>query len=421
MRHPFPHVRPLCSLVLLVMAFTWAAAPASAADRELVLGMSAAFTGPSRSLGIELYRGSMAYFRHVNDAGGLFGHPIVIRALDDGYDPGPAIQNTIHLIGQDDVLALFQYVGTPTVTRVLPLLKKFEDRHVLLLFPYTGAETLRRPPYDAYVFNLRSSYLQETQALVDRLVSLGRTRVAVFYQVDAYGRSGWYGVQQALAGHGLAIAAEATYRRGATFAGSMAEQVQILSRARPDAVISVGSYEACAAFVRDARLAGLDAPIANISFVGSQSMANLLREACPGKGDGSGSRDIITQVLPSYEDATLPAVAEYRECMNRYADTPLPAPARAESPEYVSLPYSFTSFEGFMNAKVLVEALRAFGRLPRREELAGALESYTHGDVGLGVPVSFGPTRHQGLDAVYFTTLRENTVVPIRGWAGWAK
>lgn len=413
-----------CTMLCLAMALlllAGASLQAHAAGQEVVLGMSAAFTGPSRGLGIELYRGAMAYFRHVNDTGGLYGRPITIRPMDDGYNPGPAILNTIQLIGQDDVLALFNYVGTPTVTRVLPLLKKFEDRHILLLFPFTGAEPQRQPPYDAYVFNLRASYLQETSALVARLVTLGRTRIAVFYQVDAYGRSGWNGVQRALSTYGLTIAAEATYRRGASFADSMAEQVRIIAKAKPDAVVSVGSYEACAAFVRDAREASLDVPIANISFVGSQNMLNLLRASCEQGKAGYCAGHIITQVVPSYEDASLPTVAEYRELMARYADTPLPEAARQEGPAYEPLPCCFTSFEGFLNAKTLVEALRAFGRLPRREELAQALESFTAGDVGLGVPVSFGPTRHQGFDAVYFTTLSQGAVVPIRDWTEWGK
>jgi len=408
-------------LLLCLLLLAGAVPQTRAAEREIVLGMSAAFTGPSRGLGIELFRGSMAYFRHVNDSGGLFGHTIAIRPMDDGYNPGPAIMNTIQFIGQDDVLALFDYVGTPTVTRVLPLLKKFEERHILLLFPFTGAEPQRQQPYDRYVFNLRASYLQETGALVSRLVSLGRTRIAVFYQVDAYGRSGWNGVQRALSTYGLDIVAEATYRRGASFSDSMAEQVRILAKATPDAVVSIGSYEACAAFVRDARNAGLDAPIANISFVGSQNMMNLLRTSSGQDKERYLSGHIITQVVPSYEDTTLPAVAEYRALMERYADTPLPAAAQESGPAYAPLPYSFTSFEGFLNAKVLVEALRAFGRLPRREELAQALESFTAGDVGLGAPVSFGPRRHQGLDAVYFTTLFQGAVVPIRDWSEWGK
>src|SRR5262249_20866402 len=161
---------------------------------------------------------------------------IVLRAYDDGYNPGPAVANTVRLVEQDDAFVLFNYVGTPTVTRTLPLLKRYEARHALLLCPFTGAEPLRRPPYDPFVFNLRASYGQETAGLVDHVVAVGRRRVGVFYQIDAYGRSGWEGVRSALQEHGLRMTGEATYRRGAPFAASMKPQVDILRGGRPDAV-----------------------------------------------------------------------------------------------------------------------------------------------------------------------------------------
>src|SRR5438128_2435899 len=124
------------------------AGPAAAAD--IVVGMSAAFTGPSRGLSIELYRGSIAYFTHINESGGVHGRPIKIKAYDDGYEPIPAIENTIRLIEQDNAFLLFDYMGSPTTTRVLPLLKKYGDnrRAVYLFFPFTGAQPHRQPPYD---------------------------------------------------------------------------------------------------------------------------------------------------------------------------------------------------------------------------------------------------------------------------------
>ena len=97
-------------------------------DAEIVLGVSAAFSGPSRGLGIELYRGANSYFEHVNRAGGLGGRKVVLKTYDDGYQPNPAVTNTMTLVLEDQVFALFGYVGTPTVTRVLPMLKKFQER-----------------------------------------------------------------------------------------------------------------------------------------------------------------------------------------------------------------------------------------------------------------------------------------------------
>jgi hypothetical protein len=127
-----------------------------AASGEIVLGMSAAFTGASGQLGIELYRGAQAYFAEVNATGGIARRPIRLMTLDDGYTPTRAIHNTITLVEKEQVPLLFGYVGTPTVTRVLLLLKRYESRGPYLLFPFTGAEPHRQLPYKDFVFNLRA-------------------------------------------------------------------------------------------------------------------------------------------------------------------------------------------------------------------------------------------------------------------------
>ena len=153
--------------------------------------------GPSRGLGIELFRGASAYFEHINRHGGVRGRKVVLRTNDDGYQPDPSVENTMILMLEDKVFALFGYVGTPTVTRVLPMLKKFQERQIYLFFPFTGAQPQREPPYGPFAFNLRASYRQETAGLVQNFVRIGRKRIAVFYQADAYGRSGWAGVRRA--------------------------------------------------------------------------------------------------------------------------------------------------------------------------------------------------------------------------------
>ncbi len=396
--------------VCLLLAACLGLAPAAArADDRIVVGMSAAFTEPSRGLGIELYRGSMAWFDDVNARGGVHGRKIVLRAYDDQYNPAPAIKNTVRLIEKDDAFVLFDYVGTPTTTRILPLLKRHEDSSIYLFCPFTGAEPMRRPPYGDFVFNLRASYHDETAGLVNKFVGVGRTRIAVFYQIDAYGRGGWEGVRQALAAHHLRIAAEATYRRGARFDQSMREQVDILRgtdpNKEPDAVICVGAYAACAAFVRDARDAGWDVPIANVSFVGSEILLNLLKKA----GEASHkdyTHDLInSQVVPSPYRRDLPGVEKYRELMDKYRPDP---PDQAPS-DYKPLDYSFVSLEGFLNARLLTEVLERLGPDPRRDHVREAAESIKDLDLGLGPDalVSFGPNRHQGTDRVYFTAVED--------------
>ena len=381
-------------------------------DTSFTLGMSAAFSGPSRGLGIELYRGASAYFGHVNDNGGIGGRQVALTTYDDGYQPDPSVRNTVSLMLEDDVFLLFGYVGTPTVTRVLPLLKKFQERNVYLFFPFTGAQPQREPPYGEFAFNLRASYRQETAGLVDNFVGVGRRRIAVFYQADAYGRSGWAGVRRALAMHGETIAGEATYRRGTRFTGSLRAQVEILQAAKPEAVICIGAYAACAAFARDAVDLGLHVPIANLSFVGSENLLKLLADL---DADSTRYTSVLvnSQVVPSYEDVSIPAVLEYRELMARYDPQP---PAELLKESYAPFAHSFVSLEGFLDAKLLVEVLRRLGDPPDRHDLERAVYSVRDYDLGIGEPVSFGPDRRQGLQKVYYTVVEDGRFVTLDDW-----
>ena len=381
-------------------------------DTAFTLGMSAAFSGPSRGLGIELYRGASAYFGHVNANGGVSARQIELATYDDGYQPDPSVRNTVSLMLEDDVFLLFGYVGTPTVTRVLPLLKKFQDRNVYLFFPFTGAQPQREPPYGPFAFNLRASYRQETAGLVDNFLSIGRRRIAVFYQADAYGRSGWAGVRRALARHGETIVGEATYRRGTKFTASLRAQVEILKESSPDAVICIGAYAACAGFVRDAVNLGLEVPIANLSFVGSENLLKLLTEH---EADSARYTRMLvnSQVVPSYEDSTIPAVREYRELMARH--DPQPPPDLLQEP-YAPFAHSFVSLEGFLDAKLMVEVLRRLPDPPDRQDLEEAVFTVRDFDLGIGEPVSFGPGRRQGLQQVYYTMVEDDRFVTLDDW-----
>ncbi len=403
----------LVSCLLLLLPF-----PQASEAADIVLGMSAAFTGPSRGLGIELYRGTLAYIERVNRSGGINGRKIAIKAYDDGYNPVPAIENTIRLIEKDNVLFLADYVGTPTVTRILPLLKKYSDRHIHLFFPFTGAQPQREAPYNEFVFNLRASYSQETAGLVDHFLKIGRKRIAVFYQADAYGRSGWEGVRKALAGHGLRMVGEVTYRRGTRHTDSLREQAVILKKAAPDAIISIGAYAACAAFIRDARDEGVDVPIANVSFVGSESLLSRLMEIGREKGKDYTANLVNSQVVQNYDDMTVRAVREYREAMDAY--NPMP-PLELTDSGYEPQKYSYVGFEGFLNAKLMVEVLRRMGNNPDRERVRGAVEGIKDLDIGINTRITFGPGKHQGLDDVYYTTVQQGRFVPITDWGRWSK
>ena len=431
------------SRLMLTLALLLVAAllgdPASAKDKtagnasqsEIRLGMSADFSASARALSIELYRGAMAYLLPLNNAGGVNGRRVVVKPYDDQYEPDLAIRNTLKLMDEDDVFALFSYVGTPTMNRALPLLQRHQDKHFLLLFPFTGADTNRIPPYDQLSFNLRASYDQEMKGLVDHFVAVNRTRIAIFYQADAYGRAGWGGLRRALDEHGLEIAGEATYRRGSPFDQSYDRQVAIMQRLQPDAVVCVGTYPACAGFVRDMRDRDVDCPVATLSFVGGGAMLKLLSAAEQESNKDYTSRLVSSQVVPSYNDDSVPAVREYREAMDRYRDAIMPPDSllyphgKTAEREYAPLQYGFISLEGYLNAKLFTAILQRMGADPRRADLAATVLAMGDFDLGMGQPLSFGgeTARRQASDKVYYTVIRDGRFVPLGDgeWEAWAK
>ena len=400
-----------------VLAKSTAAAPGASAN-EIRIGMSAAFRGSAAGLGAELYRGAQAYYSEINARGGVFGRAISVVALDDSYNPEPCIRNTIQLLDREKVFFLSNYVGTPTLTRALPVIKQYADQNVVLVGNFTGAQPQREAPYADQVFNVRASYRQEMQALVERFWQAGARRFGVYYQVDAYGRSGTDGVARALAARGARIVAEATYVRNATFDEDMGIAVTALREAGCDVVLCTGAYQGCAAFVRSARDAGFAVPISNVSFVGSDAMLALLVKHGRAKGRDYTRGLINSQVVPSYDDTTLPGVAEYRALMDKHNP---PVPEAIRDANYAPQKYSFISLEGYVNARVITEALKRAGANAGRPGFRQALESLRGLDLGIGAPLTFTPERHQGLDSVYFTRVDGDHWVPIVDWAAAVK
>ena len=382
-------------------------------DIEIKLGQSAAFKGTSAALGSELWRGAQTYFKHINGQGGVHGRKIRVISLNDGYEGNATLKNTIDLITRKNVFALFGYVGTPTIVKALPAIQKFSDQKIFLFSNFTGAQPQRELPHSKYVFNIRSSYRQETAGLVDKFIKNGFKKIGVFIQNDAYGRSGADGVKRALKKHGLKIVAEATYERATPFSKSMARRVDVLLEAGVDVVISIGSYAACAGFIRDARLSGFDGPIANVSFVGPDQLLQLLLQDEKRINKKLTTNLVNSQVVPPWMDTSIPLVKMYQTLMDKYQ---LQVPDHLKDPHYSPSKYSFVSLEGFLNAKVFVEILKRSPKDLTRENFVETLENTHDLDVGLKRNISFRKTRHQALDKVFFTTIEDNHYVTIKNW-----
>jgi ABC-type branched-subunit amino acid transport system substrate-binding protein len=332
------------------------------ADRRILLGQSCALTGPAAQLGLQMNRGARIVFDAVNADGGVNGHTIELKALDDGYEPDRCKANTERLI-REEVFGLFGYVGTPTSLAALPLVN---EARIPFIGPFTGAVALR-DPFSKSVFHVRASYYDETALIVRQLTSLGLKKIAVFRQNDSYGQAGLDGVVRALKPLGLAPVAVGLVERNTV---DVAAAVQAIVAQRPDAVVQISAYKSCAAFIRAARKAGYGGTFYNVSFVGTQALADELGKEALGV--------VISQVMPYPFGTTQPIAREF-----------IAAVAKAGGDATAN----YSSMEGYVAARVLVEGLRRAGRNPSREALVAALESIQRWELG-GFMVDFGPRDH---------------------------
>jgi len=350
------------------------AAAQGVTDSQIVLGQGAVFSGPAEELGIQMRDGALAYFNHVNAQGGVNGRKIVLKSVDDRYEPEGAAAATRKLINDEKVFALFGYVGTPTFNAAAPILT---EARVPLVAAFTGAESLR-DPLNRYVFNVRASYYDETEQIVQHLSAVSIDRIAVFYQNDAYGKTGLEGVTRALKRRNLQLAATATVERNTT---DVSAAVATMRKAQPQAIVMVSAYKSCAAFIKEMKKSGMAPSFWNVSFVGSKALAKEL--------DKEGRGVQISQVVPFPWDGSIPVVREYQRLIKAEGKEP-----------------NFSSLEGFISAKVMTEGLRRAGKSLTREGLIRALEGMDY-DVG-GFKVTYTPSDHRGSRFVDLTIISKD-------------
>lgn len=368
------HLLRQSAFAFCVASLTAGAHAQGVTSDTILIGQSAALSGPAELLGKEMKLGAEAYFKVVNDAGGINGRKIKLVSLDDGYEPDRAKANTQKLINEEKVLALFGYVGTPTSNAALPV---FTEAKVPFIGAFTGAQSLREP-FNRYIFNIRASYFDETERIVENLVAQGVKNIAVFYQNDAYGKAGLAGMERAMKKRNLPIKALATVERNTV---NVDEAVKTMVKADATAIVMVSAYKSCAAFIREMQKAGKFPLFWNVSFVGSKALADELGDASRGTQ--------ISQVVPFPWATEYKVVSEYQKLMGGEAN------------------YSFTSLEGYIAAKVLVLGLRKAGKNLSRESLVEALANSELMDLG-GFKVDFSPDNHNGSSFVDLTIISKN-------------
>ena len=355
-------------------------------DDEVRFGMVAPFTGPAKELGRQMMIGINAAFSAANDAGGVAGRRVKLITKDDGYEPARTAEAMQQLREDAKVFGYLGNVGTPTTAVALPVALK---NKMLFFGAFTGANILRPVPPDRYVFNFRPSYAEETEAVVRYLVTvrnLKANNIAVFAQQDAYGDAGFEGVSRALRalGQGSSGILRMGYVRNSVDVNGAVAQL-LLHRRDIRAVVMVATYRAAAKFIEKTRPDFPGIIYTNVSFVGSSALAEELMLLGPTFADNV----IVTQTVPAI-DGFSSAVLEYKSTTEKYFP--------GEAPDFVA-------FEGYIDAKILLEGLRRAGRRLNTETLVESLEATRGFELGLGAPISFTPSEHQGSHKVWGTRL----------------
>lgn len=344
---------------------------------DLVIGQVAPLSGVLASTGHQMVVGGKIYFDAINAQGGIHGALIKQLLVDDGYKVEETSRLTRELLARPEVVALFGFAGTANVSKLL------EDGILdlggaALVAPYTGGEALRTP-FNPWIFHVRAGYADEAEHMVQQLTTLGMNRIAVMYQDDGFGRAGLLGVTNALAKRDLKLAVAAGYERNTD---KVDDAVKKIKASDAQAIIMVSVNKSTAAFMKQYRESGGGAQMYNISVV---DPAELVKLAGLKNAHGLG----ISQVMPYPFMPNTPVVREYQALLKKYA------------PKEV---VNYTSFEEFVGAKVLVEALRRAGPNPTRAKVVKALESMNSYDTG-GVIVNFSPNNRIGSRYVEVTVI----------------
>ncbi len=359
----------------LIIALATAGAHAQGVtSNRILIGQSTPLSGANKALGEDIRDGALAYFKKVNDGGGINGRKIELATLDDANDTKRSAENTQKLIEDIGVFALFGYASATLSRPALPLVEKHK---VPFLSPFTGADPMR--VFHKYVYNMRASYADELEKIVDHYSLFGISRFSIVHYDDVVGKENYAAVERALKKRNLTPVSVAAFkdRRNPDIAGG----VKAVLEGNPEVVILTTLYKASADFIRGAKKTGSTAQMVSNSFPGSTPLAEEL-----GK-DGFGVA--IAQVVPPFSRLSVPVVAEYRAAIESLLGKKV---------------YSFTSLEAFIAAKVTAEAIRRAGPKLTREAFMQALDNMSNYDTG-GYVIGFSPTNHNGSAFVELTII----------------
>ncbi|WP_413915374.1 ABC transporter substrate-binding protein [Candidatus Skiveiella danica] len=358
-----PHVTAnlrniLVGVATALLASTSSLAEPGVTNDAITLGQSTALSGPLGDLGQEVLKGSKAYFDALNARGGINGRKIVLISKDDAYDPKKTVENVEAFIAGGETFALFGTFGTPNNEALIPVALK---AGMPVLMPYTGAPSIRKPELVG-VFNLRASYADEAEKLIQHLTTIGFKKIGIAYQNNSFGKEVLTAATAALEQRQLKPVAAVSVENNASDAAAAATK---LLAAQPDALVLGLAGKPTIEVIKNVNQSRKGLQMYALSVLATAGNLKALGN------DGSGVA--ISQVVPFPSNTVMPLVRDYQQAMKAAGVNE----------------FSHLSLEGYLNARVVAEGIRRAGRNLSRESLITSLQSINRMDMG-GMEIGFG-------------------------------
>lgn len=337
-----------------------------------VIGQTAALSGALAWPFVEMNRGIKAAFDEVNEKGGVAGRPLKFVSLDDGGSPEKAAANAKQLVEQERAFTLFACGGT---TSALGAMAVVNQAKIPLIAPATGMDALRA--FHPLVIHTRAGYSAEVSKIVQHVGTVSMSRLAVAYFDNPFGKA-------AVAAFEAAAKKHNNTEWKAFLVGDSPEAIpgaiEEIAAFRPNSMSSVAIGPNGMPFYKALRQKVKAAPF-SLSFLGTRPLLEALGE------DGKGIT--VAQVVPHPESVALPLIKNYQAAMRKSGQSG----------------WTYSSLEGYVAARILIEGLRRAGRPVPPDKFIEGFESMRPYDLG-GFEVSYGPKDHLGtsfVELTYFT------------------
>lgn len=356
-------------------------------EKTLIVGASLPNTGIIKSWGESVSNGVNAYLSYANDNNLIKNKKIEFLVYDDKYEPELTYENTQKLVYENKVFALFGFVGTPTIKRVLPILY---DENIPFFSAFSGASFLRNNKNQNFI-NFRSSYDQEIDNLINYLNDEKKlNKIAVFYQNDDYGEEGYISLLNLLKNKNLKLVAEGSYKRNTL---SINHAFNEIKDAKPEVIFMIGAYKTNSLFIKKAKENEnlKNVIFCNISFGDANSMVKELENL-----NTTSENIIFSQVVPSYTNTSIPVINEYQNLMKKY---------------YPKEELGFISLEAFLSSKILVNAISRINGEITREKLILTLKT-TPNNLLEGIPLEY--KNSQLLNKTFLFEYKNNEFIEIK-------